>query len=110
MKPETRIALVKMSERTKHVQASEYPRGWAKWEFIGALGSSAAGLLFLTSAIQYVAQNGPPLVGALYLLVTLAFTFAPWYFLIRYKTNKNLQLLSDAILSLRDNVDGRGSL
>ena len=100
MKPETRIALVKIAEKARRVQAEEYSGRWLRLGYIGAGLISLLGVYLMASAIVVISKGDVPIVGGLYLLVTLVFTFAPWYFIVRYNVNKNLQLLCEAILSV----------
>ena len=100
MKPETRIALVKIAEKAKRIQTEEYSGRWVKQGYVGATLSSLAGLYFISLAIAAISRGVDPIIGALFLLVSLAFALAPWYFMIRYKFNLKIQLLSEAILSV----------
>jgi VIT1/CCC1 family predicted Fe2+/Mn2+ transporter len=100
MKSETRIELVKMTEKAKRIQAEEYSGRWRKPGYVGAALLSLVGLYLMSSAITVISRGINPIFGALCLLVPLVFTLAPWYFLIRYKFNRNIQLLCEAILSV----------
>ncbi|HCA81868.1 MAG TPA: hypothetical protein DEP53_19220 [Bacteroidetes bacterium] len=100
MKPETRIALVKMAEKAKQIQTDEYSGRWIRYGYAGAAMTSLLGVYLMSSAIALISGGNNPLLGALYLLVTLLFTLMPWYFMIRYSLNRNIQLLCEAILSV----------
>lgn len=106
MKPETLIALVRMTERAKQVQSEWYPRRWIRLGYVGATLTSIFGTFLMTAALDVIAKNGR-LLGGLYLLVTLTLTIAPWYFLVRFNFNRTVQLLCDAILSI--NQSGKDS-
>ena len=100
MKPETRIALVKMAEKAKRIQTEEYSGRWIGLGYIGAALTSLFGVYLMSSAIAIIARGDNPLLGASYLLATLILTLMPWYFIVRYNFHRNIQLLCEAILSV----------
>ncbi|MDP2883770.1 MAG: hypothetical protein Q8P51_01955 [Ignavibacteria bacterium] len=106
MKPEITIALVKMAEKAKRIQAEEYSGRWIKLGYVGAVLTSLLGVYFMSSAIAVISGGNNHIIGALYLLVTLVFTLMPWYFIIRYNFNRNIQLLCEAILSVNQDQSG----
>lgn len=100
MKLETRIELIKMAEKAKRVQAEDYPRRWTSMGYVGAVLLSLLGVYFLNSAITIIVEDKTDFLGAIFLLVALIFTIAPWYFIIRFNLNRNIELLCEAILSV----------
>jgi hypothetical protein len=106
MEPETRIALVKMAEKAKRIQAEEYSGRWIKLGYIGAVLVSLWGTSLMSSAIALISRGDIFFLGTLYLLVTLILTLLPWYFIVRYNYNRHTQLLCDAILSVNQDQSG----
>ena len=100
MKPETRIALVKMAEKAKQIQAEEYSGRWLSLGYVGAMFMTLFGVYLMSSAVVLISAGDNPLLGPFYLLVTLVVAVMPWYFIIRYSINRNIQLLCEAILSV----------
>ena len=106
MKPETIIALVRMAEKAKRIQAEGYSGRWIKLGLVGAVLSSLAGVYFLSLAIAVLSRGNEPILGALFLLVTLMYILIPWYFMMRYNFNRDIQLLCEAILSVDQDQGG----
>ncbi|MBI3112351.1 MAG: hypothetical protein HYZ01_12360 [Ignavibacteriales bacterium] len=100
MKPETRIELIKMAEKAKRVQAEEYPRRWTSIGYVGAALVSLMGVFFMSSAIRMIVKEEITIPGTFFLLVALIITISPWYFIIRFNMNRNIELLCEAILSV----------
>jgi hypothetical protein len=100
MKPETMIAIMRMAEKAKQVQAEEYSGRWRNLGYVGAVLVSLFGIYLMSSAIIVISGGSNPILGSLYLLVTLVVTLMPWYFLVRYTFNRDIQLLCEAILSV----------
>lgn len=100
MKPETRIELIKMSEKAKRAQAEDQPTRWKRVGYVGAALLSLFGVFSLKSAITLIAEDKTDLLGTILLLVALIITISPWYFIIRFNLNRNIELLCEAILSV----------
>lgn len=107
MKPETILGLVKESDRAKKVLAEEYSSHWSKYSYLIAFAISIMGILFLTSAITFIAKESNKYIGALYLFVSLVMTFSPWYFILRQTLYRKIQLLTEAILAVNDSTNKR---
>jgi len=106
MKPETTMALIKMAEKARRIQTEDYSGRWIKLGYVGAVLTSLLGVYFISSGIAVISGGNDRIIGALYLFVTLVFTLMPWYFILRYNFNRNIQLLCEAILSVdRDQSD-----
>lgn len=106
MKPETIIALVRMAEKAKRIQAEEYSGRWIKLGLVGAVLSSLLGVYLLSLAITVISRGNEPILGALFLLATLMNILMPWYFTIRHNFNRDIQLLCEAILSVDQDQGG----
>jgi hypothetical protein len=103
MKLETRIQLIKMAEKAKRVQAEDYPRRWTNMGYVGAVLLSLVGVYCLNLAITIIVEDKTDFLGTIFLLVALIFTISPWYFIIRFNLNRNIELLCEAILSVNTN-------
>lgn len=100
MKPETRIELIKMAEKAKRAQAEDQPTRWRRVGYVGAALLSLVGVVSLKSAIVIIAEDKTGFLGTIFLLVALIITISPWYFIIRFNLNRNIELLCEAILSV----------
>ena len=56
MKPETRIALVKIAEKSKRIQTEEYSGQWVRLGYVGATVFSLLGLYFISVAIAAISR------------------------------------------------------
>ncbi len=100
MKPETRIELIKMAEKAKRAQAENQPTRWTRVGYVGAGLLSLFGVFSLKSAITLIAEDKTDFLGTIFLVIALIITISPWYFILRFTVNRNIELLCEAILSV----------
>lgn len=99
MNPETIIQLRQQLEAIKEFERKNAPR---RYSYAGYWGEFLLGILFLGRVVTTTTTDTNYLIQVVYYVFSIALTFQGLYLINRFKTDKRIKLLLEAMLSVGD--------